>query len=255
MIKSVALIGTGNVASWLAYQMKHANITVSQVYSRNPLHANELAYQTNAQAITQLQDLSPNCDLYIFALCDNCYPEIFQQIPFQMKLAVHTGGAVSQSVFCGFAQNYGVLYPYQSISKNVDFSKILVPLCIDGNKEETIERLLHFAKKLSPIADKIDESQRNTLHIAAVFANNFSNALFDISYRLLKEKGIDWKFITPLIENTAQKVISLSPKSAQTGPAKRRDSNTINHHLKHLNNWEQKEIYQLLTQYIIQNLS
>ena len=116
-------------------------------------------------------------------------------------------------------------------------------------------RLLHFAKKLSPIADKIDESQRNTLHIAAVFANNFSNALFDISYRLLKEKGIDWKFITPLIENTAQKVISLSPKSAQTGPAKRRDSNTINHHLKHLNNWEHKEIYQLLTQYIIQNLS
>ena len=172
-----------------------------------------------------------------------------------MKLAVHTGGAVSQSVFCGFAQNYGVLYPYQSISKNVDFSKILVPLCIDGNKEETIERVLHFAKKISPIADKIDESQRNTLHIAAVFANNFSNALFDISYRLLKEKGIDWKFITPLIENTAQKVISLSPKSAQTGPAKRRDSNTINHHLKHLNNWEQKEIYQLLTQYIIQNLS
>lgn len=255
MIKSVALIGTGNVAFWLAYQLKRANITISQVYSRNPLHANELAYQANAQTITQLQDLSPNCDLYIFALCDNCYPEIFQQIPFQMKLAVHTGGAVSRDVFNGFAQNYGVLYPYQSISKNVDFSTFQVPLCIDGNKEETIERLLHFAKKLSPIADKIDESQRNTLHIAAVFANNFSNALFDISYRLLKEKGIDWKFITPLIENTAQKVISLSPKSAQTGPAKRRDSNTINHHLKHLNNWEQKEIYQLLTQYIIQNLS
>lgn len=255
MIKNVTLIGTGNVAFWLAYQLKRANITISQVYSRNAAHAEELALKTHAQAITQLQDLSPNCDLYIFALSDDCYPNIFQQIPFQMKLAVHTGGAVSRDVFNGFAQNYGVLYPYQSISKHVDFSTFQVPLCIDGNNEETTEKLLQFAKKLSPIADKINESQRNTLHIAAVFANNFSNALFDISYRLLKEKGIDWKLITPLIVNTAQKVISLSPKSVQTGPAKRRDNNTINHHLKHLNNCEQKEIYQLLTQYIIQNLS
>lgn len=255
MIKNVALIGTGNVASWLAYRLERADITISQVYSRSAAHAEELALKTHAQAIVQLQELSPNCDLYIFALSDDCYPELFQSIPFQMKLAVHTGGAVSREVFCGFAHNYGVLYPYQSISKHIDFDTFQVPLCIDGNNEETTEKLLQFAKKLSPIADKINESQRNTLHIAAVFANNFTNALFDISYQLLKEKEIDWKIITPLIENTAQKVISLSPKSVQTGPAKRRDRNTINHHLKQLNKLEQKKIYQLLTQYIIQNLS
>lgn len=50
MIKNVTLIGTGNVAFWLAYQLKRANITISQVYSRNAAHAEELALKTHAQA-------------------------------------------------------------------------------------------------------------------------------------------------------------------------------------------------------------
>jgi hypothetical protein len=47
--------------------------------------------------------------------------------------------------------------------------------------------------------------------------------------------------------------MSLSPIEAQTGPAKRKDTQTINLHLNFLKNENQKEIYKLLTKSIIDN--
>lgn len=255
MIKKVALIGTGNVASWLAYRLQQTDISLVQVYSRTPAHAADFAERFHTQAISNLQELTRDCDLYLFAVSDNIYPELLKQVPFRMRLAAHTGGAVSQHIFKDYAENYGTLYPYQSISSHLDFQNLKVPLCVEGNNERSTETLLRFAAKVSPITERIDEKQRMILHIAAVFANNFSNALFDISHKILYKNNIDWKIILPIIENTAQKVTTSTPEEAQTGPAKRQDSQTINRHLQLLEDAEQKEIYQILTQYIIKNIS
>jgi hypothetical protein len=52
---------------------------------------------------------------------------------------------------------------------------------------------------------------------------------------------------------TANKVMTLSPKEAQTGPAKRNDNKTIEAHLDFLSNENQATIYKILTQSIQNN--
>ena len=54
----------------------------------------------------------------------------------------------------------------------------------------------------------------------------------------------------PLIKETAEKIQSLSPSEAQTGPAIRKDYETIEKHIDFLTNENQKEIYKILTKSI-----
>ena len=99
----------------------------------------------------------------------------------------------------------------------------------------------------------IDSNQRKSLHIAAVFVCNFVNHLYKIGNEICNENNIDFEILKPLIQETANKILKLSPEEAQTGPAKRNDSTTINKHLAILTDENQKEIYKLLTKSIIDN--
>lgn len=253
-IEKLALIGSGNIASWLAYQLGLKGYQWVQVYSRNLDHARNIASSWGAEAITDLSQLDPTCDLYLFALKDDCYPTILAQVPFQMPLAIHTAGAISQNIFQPYAQHYGVIYPYQSINKN-QLNNLEVPICIEGDTTQTTNILQEIAYKLSSNVTIVNEHQRLIMHVAAVFANNFSNALFHIGYQLLTENGLNEKLLLPIIENSCTKLKEQPPYKCQTGPAKRHDQQTIQQHLNLIKNPELLEIYQSLTQYIIKNLS
>ena len=86
--------------------------------------------------------------------------------------------------------------------------------------------------------------------MAAVFVNNFVNYLYQIGEDILSEDGIPFDLLKPLIKETANKIEILSPKEAQTGPAKRSDSKTIEKHLKLLENSPYKEVYTTLTNHL-----
>jgi len=60
---------------------------------------------------------------------------------------------------------------------------------------------------------------------------------------------VPFAILQPLIQETAKKILDLSPYDAQTGPAKRNDSKTIRRHFEQLPN-NYKEIYSLLTKSI-----
>ena len=156
-------------------------------------------------------------------------------------------------IFEPYAEAYGILYPYQSVNKDMNFEDVIVPLCVEANDKTTEKELLAFAQRLTTAVQQLDESQRLVLHRAAIFGCNFTNAMYTIAYDILREHNIDWQMILPLLQNTMDKVKKMNPHDAQTGPAQRGDQNIIRLHQEALQNEQLKDIYRLMTDYIMQN--
>lgn len=248
----IALIGSGNVAHWVAERLKGSQeFPVGQVYSRRMENARALADTLGAEAIDDLSLLRPDSDIYLFSVKDDAYGEILEKVPFTMPVALHTAGSVSQNVFAGHAREYGVLYPLQTFSKTTDLGHLQVPLCVEesmiGRNRDKVHRL---ASELSGTCYAVDESRRAVLHLAAVFACNFGNAMNHIADDILKAEGMDLKMLLPLLQESLRKLQILSPAEAQTGPAARGDRLVMEKHLSMLEDDRVKKIYREVSRYV-----
>lgn len=245
----VVIIGSGNVARHLIRAFGNsASVEVAGVFARHPEKLYDLL---TADKITDSYNNLPEGDAYIIAVSDDAVSAVAAQLPFEGRLVVHTSGSVDMQQ--GDAKNRrGVFYPLQTFSKNrpVDFTK--VPFCLEAEHESDYAMLEHLASALSHLHYRIDSGQRQALHVAAVFVNNFTNHLYTIGNDICKENSMPFEILKPLISETAAKVQDLQPLQAQTGPAVRHDSKTIERHLAFLTNDNQKNIYQILTQSIQQ---
>lgn len=249
MIK-ISIIGSGNVAQHLIHAFSKAkNIEVSQVYARNPDSISTIIKAN--KIVTNIQDLQES-DLCIIAVSDNAIAKVSAQIGFKNKLVCHTSGSISLDEL-NDKNRKSVFYPLQTFSKNkeVDFKEI--PICLEAQTEKDYKLLEKVAQSISNKIYKINSNQRKALHVSAVFVCNFTNHLYKIGHDICKENNINFEILKPLIQETANKILTLSPSEAQTGPAKRGDSLTINQHIKFLENQNQIEIYKLLTKSIIDN--
>ena len=248
----IALIGSGNVAAWIAYRLRDSReFRIGQVYSRNLDHARRIADGVGAEAIDDIAHLSPEASMYLFSVSDDAYRKLLPQIPFTMPLALHTAGSVSQQVFAGYAVEYGVLYPLQTFSENSVYEGLQVPVCLEtdhlGASLDSVERL---AAALSEQRCRMSGHQRTVAHLAAVFACNFSNAMFSIADDILQENGMSLDLLRPLMQQTLDKLDVMSPRQAQTGPARRGDEVVMRRQIETLENPLVRELYCLISKYI-----
>ena len=245
MIK-VVILGGGNVAYHLTKQLLNNNsVKLVQVYNRNLKNIEYLKNKTSITTkITELKD----ADIYIIAVSDNAISELSSKLNFQNKLVVHTSGSTDLNELKSNS-NKGVLYPLQSFSKESNLNFLEIPICIETENAKDFVLLEKLAKLISNNCYKINSEQRKYLHVAAVFVNNFVNHLYHLGNEICEENRIPFKILQPLIKETANKLVELSPYEAQTGPAKRNDSKTIEKH-KTLLTTKQQEIYTLLTKSI-----
>ena len=142
------------------------------------------------------------------------------------QLFVHTAGSVSMDVLP--VERRGVFYPMQTFSKNkeVDFS--VIPCFVEAKEKDDLQLLKTLAKTISDSVYELNSENRKYLHLAAVFCCNFANHCFSMGAELLKKHGnIPFNVMLPLIDETAAKLYSMSPREAQTGPAVRWDENVI----------------------------
>lgn len=245
MIK-VVLLGAGNVAYHLTKSLlKSTFIELVQVYNRDLKKIDYLKTKTSITAsISELK----YADVYIICISDNVISEFSKQLNFKGKLVVHTSGAMDLSAL-NTISNKGVFYPLQSFSKEkeIDFSK--VPFCLETENVKDFKLLQKITNELGSPSYSVNSEQRKHLHVAAVFVNNFVNHLYHLGNKICDSQNIPFELLTPLISETASKIASLTPFEAQTGPAKRTDTETIETHLSLLTNNQQK-IYKLLTQSI-----
>ncbi len=253
--QSISFIGSGSVAWHLAPALDNAGFVVKEVYSRNPKHAELLTsrlYQAEVKATLDFSTSSSS--IFIIAVTDDAIKTIAQEIILpEDGFLIHTSGSrpLSDLQFAATA-NIGVLYPLQTFSKQKKVNFKNTPLFIESNNEEATELLQLIGNSISNEVKKIASEERKALHVAAVFASNFTNHLLSISKGILQKNSLEFEWLKPLIQETIQKSMSLEPENAQTGPAKRGDLETLDMHLDFLKEDPQvSEIYQLISQHII----
>ncbi len=249
MIK-VVIIGSGNVAQHLilAFQ-KATGIELVQAFARNK---NNLSNLIDEDKITSDYNHLKEADLYIISVSDDALNNVSHLLPFNNKLVAHTSGSVAIDEL-GNTNRKAVFYPLQTLSKKKEINFKEVPLCIEAQNEADLKLLTEVAKSISNKVFEVNSEQRKSLHVAAVFVSNFVNHLYKIGSDICTEHNVPFEILKPLILETAKKVQVLSPNDAQTGPAKRKDTTTINKHLAILTNENQQEIYKILTKSIIDN--
>ena len=250
----ITLIGSGNVATWIAQRLQgNPRFPITQVFSRHLEHAQTLADLLNAEAIEDIRKLNPDNQIFIFALADKAYDEILPLLPFKLPLAFTTSGTVSCQCLKDYAEQYGVIYPLQTFTKSQDMRKLEVPLCLESDFAGEHKTLMwELARELSPTCYEVSEAQRAKMHVAAVFACNFSNAMYQIAYKLLKENGLPFEILLPVLHQTVEKVAQMTPAEAQTGPAVRGDVNVMRAQISTLSDDRLKELYRLVSELIME---
>jgi predicted short-subunit dehydrogenase-like oxidoreductase (DUF2520 family) len=249
MIK-VVLIGSGNVAQHLIKAFAKSNeIDVIQAFSRQ---IEALIPLLDSSTITNNYNDLKVADLYIIAVSDDAIANVSSQLPFENRLVVHTSGTVALDALDKKNRN-GIFYPLQTFSKKADIDFSQVPLCLESENLADFEFLKNVAEMISDKVYKINSEQRKALHVSAVFVNNFVNHLYQMGNEICIQNDVPFEILKPIILETANKIMMLSPNEAQTGPAIRNDKQTIASHLDFLLDENQKNIYKILTQSIQNN--
>lgn len=242
------------MATHLAKGFSKKGITIKQIFSQTCDNSEVLAWQSNAEYICDLEELNFEVDLFIFAVKDDVIQELATYILSKNPNAkvVHTSGSVGLDVFSN-AANAGIFYPLQSFSKTKKIDLSIVPFLITTENIDLKNELIKLAKLLSNKVYEYTDEQRKHLHIAAVFVNNFSNHLFAIAQEYCEKHQLDYQLLMPLIHETITKIDTILPKDAQTGPAKRNDTEIIQKHLAILQKEDEHlfHIYKLLTDSIL----
>lgn len=252
MIQKITLIGAGNLATCLGKSLKKNGFEILQVYSRTKESALTLSEKLNTKFTYKIDDIDLSSDLIIISIKDDAIGEIIEKIRDKNLKIVHTSGSVPMQILENHSLCYGVFYPIMTLSKNRDIDFSNIPICLEANSNEFLSELKEMAKRISSQVFEIHSKERKILHMAAVFANNFVNHFYDISDNILKENGLSFDLLKPLIQETASKIMEISPHDAQTGPARRVDKSIINRHLKLLeDNPKREKIYRFVTDSII----
>lgn len=243
---NIVILGAGNLAWHLAQEFQKRGQNILQIYNRSQNKGEVLSKILQCDFTSKLEKINRNADLYLLCLKDKAIAEICHSLPIENKLIVHTSGAVHQDLIPKVKR--GVFYPLQTFSKDrkIDFKDI--PICIEANDKNDKKILIKLANLVSNRVYEINSEERKTLHLAAVFANNFSNYMYSISEEILNKKSIPFDILKPLILETANKVIKYSPKESQTGPAIRNDQTSIDIHLNDLKHGNYYDIYKMLTE-------
>lgn len=229
----VAVIGTGNVGTQF-----------SRIFGVKPISSRTL------------EDLPTDADLYIIAVSDAAVKEVAEKLPETRGIVVHTTGSVPMDVLKSLkCQGYGVIYPFQTISRKRSLPPEKIPLLLEASDAKTLDLIKSVAAEAGFSNIEIaDSEKRRYIHLTGTFACNFTNAMIAVSQKILSASGISQSIIQPLVEETVEKLKNLPAKDAQTGPATRKDLPTLKAHLDLLNQLKmskEADIYKVISDYIM----
>ncbi len=246
----VTIIGSGNVATVMGKVLTEKGHTIAEVYSRDAMHAADLAKQLQAKAVTDSKLLDRTSDVYIIAVADNALAEIASQLSLQNKLVIHTAGSVSKEILKTVSDRYGVLWPMKMIRKPMNTLEP-VTIVVDGNSESVTSELEKFARLFSTTITRADDAMRSKMHMLAAILSNFTNHLYHLAADYCEAEHIDFSVFYPIIEETVQQIHGAHPRNVQAGPAFRGDGLTIDKHVEILAKYPQiRKVYEAMTESI-----
>jgi predicted short-subunit dehydrogenase-like oxidoreductase (DUF2520 family) len=252
---NIAILGSGNVAWHLSAALENAGHEITEVYSRNLQHATRITDRLYATEATDDLDFAESkARLFIIAVSDHAIAEVADAVILpENSILVHTSGSMPLEILEYSSASYtGIFYPLQTLSKDreLDFSD--VSILLESEDQETLKVLKKLASSLSSPYYNVKSKDRKAVHVAAVFASNFTNHLIGIAEEIMNRQGLDMEMLKPLIIEQISKCLQIGAKASQTGPAVREDFSTLEAHHQFLNYNEQlAEIYRLISQDIL----
>jgi predicted short-subunit dehydrogenase-like oxidoreductase (DUF2520 family) len=251
MSLSVVMIGAGNVAVHLSKHFSGCGYEIVQVFSRTESAASELARHIGSAWTTSAGNIFPDADLYFIAIKDSVVDEFLRKADLKDKVLVHCSGSLSLDCLTKYSPAAGVFYPLQTFSKAREVNFLDIPVFIESSTDRVLQLLTELAGRLTPKVYFADSHQRMLLHISAVFACNFVNHFYAIAAHLMEDNQLRFDYLRPLMQETLDKTMTLSPFNAQTGPALRFDTNVLDKHIEALSGDPSiQEIYALVSEHI-----
>mgnify|MGYP000394785414 CR=1 FL=1 len=246
----ISIIGAGNVGINMFQTLrKKEEIKMVSLFNRS---IEKIISHRNKIFITDNINEIKKSDIYIISTNDDSIEKVSKKLKGRDGLIVHTSGSTEMNVL-SIHKNFGVLYPLQTLTKNKLFDFKKIPICIEGNNDINNKKLEKLVKIIGSKYYHFDSKQRLALHVSAVFACNFTNYLFSVAYDICTENKMPFEILFPLIRETLEKIEKNKPSKIQTGPAIRKDMNTIKKHLNFIKSKNSKKIYSILTEGIIYN--
>lgn len=251
---NIVIVGSGNVAWHLGPELENAGHRVVEIFSRNSKNARSFQNRLYQAEINSSLDFSESsADIVMLCVSDDAIEEVAREVILPANaIIVHTSGSqpVNTLGYTG-TDNIGVFYPLQTFTKGGQQRFDDIPILIEAENGESLGALKRLAASVSSQVYTVNSGDRLAIHVAAVFACNFSNFLFGVAEEILNKKGFVLEILRPLIAETLNKSLNIGPAKAQTGPAARGDLETLDRHLDFLKNSEYKEIYRHITEKIL----
>ncbi|PSL46815.1 putative short-subunit dehydrogenase-like oxidoreductase (DUF2520 family) [Chitinophaga niastensis] len=248
----IVIVGTGNVAHCFGHLLKLHGHQVIQVVSRDKAHAQELGEMLNSPYTDDLLDINMEGDIYLLAVSDTAIPELNDQLRLGKRIVVHTAGAVPIEAIARISVNTGVLYPLQSIRKEIK-TYPPIPVMMEASNDEVLRRLQSLAQSIASRVEVTNSPQRLRYHLTAVLCNNFTNHLIAQAKAYCEKEQLDFTLLQPIIKETFDRLEKYPPEMVQTGPALRMDEATMSLHRSLLAGDEYLQlVYQVMSDSIYQ---
>lgn len=250
----LSFAGAGRVAGTLCIKMHRSGMKILQVVSETETSGKQLAGYCNAEW-SDILTFNDSNDIIIVAVPDHRLREVAGKIRCHQKTIVaHTAGSYGLEVFPSSIQRKGVFYPLQTFTKGRNIGFTDLPFLLEASDTDTGETLKKLAESIGGKVWFTDTERRKTIHLAAVFVNNFTNHMLAAGKELTTKAGLSFSILEPLVMETLSKALDNGPEASQTGPAVRNDTDTIEKHLELLSfSPELQNVYREVTRSIIKS--
>lgn len=257
MTSGLMIIGPGKVGLALGYALMQAEaVDRLTVYGRRPEPpAHPLFTQGIAEYVFGIQAPELGVRAVFLAVPDDAVSEIAHALAAQGEpppecAAFHLSGALSTEVLAPLhARGYsiGSFHPLQSIAHPVTGAERLPgsSVAVTGAPGASVVARQLASSMGCPVIN-VPEQWRPVYHAAAVTASNYLSPLLDAACRMLEKAGVSYEealpALVPLVEGTLANIKELGLEASVTGPIARGDVETIDLHLRALDD-EDRRLY------------
>lgn len=244
------LIGTGNMAHFLALRLSLAGWQCVGVFGRNVAKAQHLAASLQAPAIIELSAVPTTASACILAVSDSAIASVAAQLPaLTQTVLIHTSGAASLDEIKHPLK--ACLWPIYSIVSKDFPNHRQIPIIYECNSENARIIVESLAKSISDKVEATTHEKRLQLHLVAAISNNFINHILAIAKQYCTEHALDFSLFQPILQQTFERAITQNPITTQTGAAKRNDTATMQKHIQLLQEYPQwQQLYKIISQSI-----
>lgn len=242
----IAIIGTGNMAHFLSQKLQQSHIELKAVWGRDYHKAIQLAKESGAEAVKNIEELNEELDACLLAVSDDAIPEVAEQIKGKDKVLIHTSGAQSLDILP--QKNSGVIWPVYSLIKDGPPIPQNIPIAYDYHSEKAKKIIIEIVGVLTTLSYYADNHTRKWMHLMATIGNNFTNHLMAVAEVLAAENGIAFDVFRPILQQTYERIKIQSPQALQSGAAIRGDHETMTMHqnlLTHHPLWQ--DLYKIIS--------